>query len=476
MSFIDKYRKYKEKYISLKSYIKQDGGRKDRPSPSESATKFKVGTKKKGGDGNMWIVVMNKNKVKRWAKLKKGVKKVKKHVKKEKVSKIDRVDEDEISESVEVEETLVSYPGTIYMNLGDHIIQSCVSIPYYAYFIMEHSDSEFYPKVKNFAKIISKIAHKAIPHPWSNGKVMDIIHPSRYPYVRKVSKGYDGKVFKDKYLAYNKERRDGYFITLGDIKMEESNLRWLPTVYRVKKMKAKKFTEKYSVVQKSYINDLFDLDRGVEEEIAKMFAYAIQLFTKLSDKLDTKIKLFDRDLQVIVKVAYYELKPGETHEGVWHVEGMPDEHIIMSSICYFEDDFKNATLEFRRDRSEEEQENLLYIPEQNAQIIGGYTEAHQHLGYLKTEMGTMYAWANACQHRLMEIKNDSKKVKRRAFLAFFLVDPDVKIVSTQDIPPQNRVMSDSKAKNYMVNLMKERKSVKVKLNKGLEQEISYCEH
>ena len=44
--------------------------KKDRPSPSESATTFKVGTKKKGNDGNMWIIVENKNGVKRWSKLK----------------------------------------------------------------------------------------------------------------------------------------------------------------------------------------------------------------------------------------------------------------------------------------------------------------------------------------------------------------------------------------------------------------------
>lgn len=41
----------------------------DRPSPSESATEFKEGTKKKGNDGNMYVVAVNKNGVKRWKKL-----------------------------------------------------------------------------------------------------------------------------------------------------------------------------------------------------------------------------------------------------------------------------------------------------------------------------------------------------------------------------------------------------------------------
>jgi hypothetical protein len=44
-----------------------------RPSPTESATKFKVGKKMKGNDGNIYIVVETKNKVKRWQKYKKDV-------------------------------------------------------------------------------------------------------------------------------------------------------------------------------------------------------------------------------------------------------------------------------------------------------------------------------------------------------------------------------------------------------------------
>ena len=39
-----------------------------RKGPNESATKFKIGTKKKGNDGNMWIIKSNKNGVQRWVK------------------------------------------------------------------------------------------------------------------------------------------------------------------------------------------------------------------------------------------------------------------------------------------------------------------------------------------------------------------------------------------------------------------------
>ena len=39
-----------------------------RKSPNESATNYKVGTKKKGNDGNFWIIKKNKNGVQRWVK------------------------------------------------------------------------------------------------------------------------------------------------------------------------------------------------------------------------------------------------------------------------------------------------------------------------------------------------------------------------------------------------------------------------
>ena len=70
-----KYQKYKEKYLSLKNNMNKNnqlGGSKTknltRPSPSESATLFPEGTEKKGNDGNMYVIKVDKNGVKRWKK------------------------------------------------------------------------------------------------------------------------------------------------------------------------------------------------------------------------------------------------------------------------------------------------------------------------------------------------------------------------------------------------------------------------
>jgi len=49
-----------------------------RKSPLESAKSYKLGTKKKGIDGNIWIVVETVNKIRRWKLFRKSSKKTSK--------------------------------------------------------------------------------------------------------------------------------------------------------------------------------------------------------------------------------------------------------------------------------------------------------------------------------------------------------------------------------------------------------------
>jgi hypothetical protein len=51
-----------------------------RKSPLQSATLFKIGTKKEGNDGNKWIVVKTSNNVKRWKLFRKPSKKPSKKI------------------------------------------------------------------------------------------------------------------------------------------------------------------------------------------------------------------------------------------------------------------------------------------------------------------------------------------------------------------------------------------------------------
>ena len=57
----------KQLYPKLVKTIKSK--KKGRKGPEESATEFKVGTIKKGNDGNMWKIVVNKRGIQRWQKI-----------------------------------------------------------------------------------------------------------------------------------------------------------------------------------------------------------------------------------------------------------------------------------------------------------------------------------------------------------------------------------------------------------------------
>jgi len=63
--------KYKIKGSPRKTKRKVNKTKKKslRKGPSESATKFKVGTIKKGNDNNMWKIVVNKKGIQRWQKI-----------------------------------------------------------------------------------------------------------------------------------------------------------------------------------------------------------------------------------------------------------------------------------------------------------------------------------------------------------------------------------------------------------------------
>ncbi len=55
-----------------------------RSSPSESATLYKIGTRKRGNDGKMYIVTVTKARVKRWTELVKTIKHIKKRTRRDK--------------------------------------------------------------------------------------------------------------------------------------------------------------------------------------------------------------------------------------------------------------------------------------------------------------------------------------------------------------------------------------------------------
>ncbi|MFI1458563.1 DUF4246 domain-containing protein [Streptomyces roseus] len=199
-----------------------------------------------------------------------------------------------------------------------------------------------------------------------------------------------------------------------------------------------------------------------------------------------RVDLRGRRLQVIVKLATIRLTPDkpEYPGGSWHVEGMLNERIVSTGIYYW--DSENVTesrLSFRAaldDPSyEQNDDNGL------REVYGLEDEdaLNQIWGSASTPAGRCLAFPNILQHRVGSFRLvDPGRPGHRKILAFFLVDPSERIVSTSDVPPQQpwsdtSTMTFEEAKDYREQLMRERKFFVDEHNDQLyEREFSLCEH
>jgi hypothetical protein len=199
-----------------------------------------------------------------------------------------------------------------------------------------------------------------------------------------------------------------------------------------------------------------------------------------------RVDLRGRRLQVIVKLATIHLTPDkpEYPGGSWHVEGMLNERIVSTGIYYWDsENITESRLSFRAalDNPDYEQDDDNGLRE----VYGLENEdaLNQVLGSAPTPAGRCLAFPNVLQHRVSPFRlTDPTRPGHRKILAFFLVDPSQKIVSTSDVPPQQpwsttSTMTLERAKTYREQLMQERKFFVDEHNEQLyEREFSLCEH
>ncbi len=199
-----------------------------------------------------------------------------------------------------------------------------------------------------------------------------------------------------------------------------------------------------------------------------------------------RVDLRGRGLQVIVKLATIHLTPDkpEYSGGSWHVEGMLNERIVSTGIYYW--DNENITESRLSFRAALDDPNYEQNDDDGLREVYGLEDEdalNQELGAASTPAGRCLAFPNILQHRVGSFRlTDATRPGHRKILAFFLVDPSEKIVSTSDVPPQQpwsetSTMTLEQAKDYREQLMRERKFFVNEHNEQLyEREFSLCEH
>jgi hypothetical protein len=154
----------------------------------------------------------------------------------------------------------------------------------------------------------------------------------------------------------------------------------------------------------------------------------------------------DKGLQVIVKLASIELTPENPQYpgGSWHVEGMKNEHIVATSIYYFDvDNTTTARLSFRQGATLDDMD-LQYEQDDHEPLstvfgTNGMRDepAVQQIGSISTPEGRLLAFPNTFQHKVEPFRLvDNTKPGHRRFLVMWLVDPHYRICSTRNVPPQ----------------------------------------
>ncbi|KFZ18677.1 hypothetical protein V502_04004 [Pseudogymnoascus sp. VKM F-4520 (FW-2644)] len=191
-------------------------------------------------------------------------------------------------------------------------------------------------------------------------------------------------------------------------------------------------------------------------------------------KIDLRQKFAEKGLQVIVKLANIELTPEKPQYegGSWHVEGQLNEHICATALYYY--DSKNITentLSFRQRATTRpyivshpqcEHEFLYEVFGFGRDILSqGETKVTQDLGSVPTHEGRLLTFPNILQHRVSPFSlADRSKPGHRKIIAFFLVDPNLRVISSANVPPQREDWSKER-KQVVDELLGERLPVEL---------------
>ncbi|EEP82469.1 predicted protein [Uncinocarpus reesii 1704] len=152
-------------------------------------------------------------------------------------------------------------------------------------------------------------------------------------------------------------------------------------------------------------------------------------------------------LQVIVKLANIYLTPEDPDYtgGLWHVEGQLNERICATALYYYDsENITDSRLSFRQSISEDFSLEIGYEQfhfEWQEKVFGLEEEALavQELGSVSCKEGRLLTFPNIFQHRVEPFHlKDPTKPGHRKIVALFLVDPNVRITSTAEVPAQRK--------------------------------------
>ncbi|CAP99467.1 hypothetical protein EN45_006330 [Penicillium chrysogenum] len=196
--------------------------------------------------------------------------------------------------------------------------------------------------------------------------------------------------------------------------------------------------------------------RAIQPDATKFIPWAVPpwLMDKLPEDLPSAVRIErsvdinkdykDRGLQVITRILGVDLTPDNpTFETDWHVEGTMNEHICAAAfIPYAHENVSSPDMIFRNmvetqplAEVEHDPNDFIWL-QQVFGLVNG-EPAIQYPGSTRANVGRVVMYPSTIEHKFtrFELKDRTKPGCTRA-LVFFLVDPNMRIISTANVAPQ----------------------------------------
>ncbi|KAF5536735.1 hypothetical protein FMEXI_10196 [Fusarium mexicanum] len=153
-------------------------------------------------------------------------------------------------------------------------------------------------------------------------------------------------------------------------------------------------------------------------------------------------------IQVIIKMANIHLTPKKpTYDGgSWNVEGQLNEHICATALFYYDsDNITESRLSFRTQANRDNLGDRLSYSQGDYHgieaifAIKAKGDKMQDLESVLMQEGRALFFPNIYQHRVEPFElADKTRSGHREIVALFLVDPVIPIISTGNVPPQQK--------------------------------------
>jgi hypothetical protein len=322
----------------------------------------------------------------------------------------------------------------------------------------------------------------------SNHVVRQLVHPAFYSYIQGVTP-----------LMAGVKQRQELGKDFWGRSYKASLYQWLPSYISISADGKCKYD--------TYINNLTPredhaaLYHSLETLLAHAlpfiqsvlsYVYAVRPLVRYQERIDDLrsnyntvgpmdmkfISLRGHKLQVVTEIVDYEFTPQHgTDDGVWHVEGMSHEEIVLTCLYMLDHDesIEGGEIEFKRAILRDEAkhaENELPIAQPPQHVDELVKEGLVPLGTVATSCGRLVLFPNTHVNRVREmqcrtdetVSKRSKVVAKRRIVVFYVVNPQRRIVSTREVAPQQLEsggkLRHEEAVQHGLALLAERKQTK----------------